>query len=90
MTILVNPLLDVSGLKTHYSKVMSRPLLFSVVGVILANFGPSWRDHRRFALTTMRNFGLGKNSMADRIHGELQYTVEALEKHIGVLSVILS
>ncbi|XP_035012898.2 cytochrome P450 2B4-like [Hippoglossus stenolepis] len=52
-------------------------------GVILANFGPSWRDHRRFALTTMRNFGLGKNSMVDRIHGELQYTVEALEKNIG-------
>ncbi|XP_062245747.1 cytochrome P450 2F2-like [Platichthys flesus] len=52
-------------------------------GVILADFGPSWRDHRRFALTTMRNFGLGKNSMADRINGELQYTVDALEKNIG-------
>ncbi|XP_047195953.1 cytochrome P450 2F2-like [Hippoglossus stenolepis] len=52
-------------------------------GVVLANFGASWRDHRRFALSTMRNFGMGKNSMADRIHGELQYIVEAMEKNVG-------
>nr|XP_019957767.1 PREDICTED: cytochrome P450 2B4-like isoform X1 [Paralichthys olivaceus] len=52
-------------------------------GIILANFGSSWREHRRFALMTMRNFGLGKNSMEDRIHGEIQCTVETLEKSIG-------
>ncbi|XP_062245745.1 cytochrome P450 2B1-like isoform X2 [Platichthys flesus] len=51
-------------------------------GVLLANVGPSWRDHRRFALSTLRNFGMGKNSMADRIHGELQYIVEAMEKNL--------
>ncbi|XP_053282380.1 cytochrome P450 2J6 [Pleuronectes platessa] len=52
-------------------------------GLVLANVGPSWRDHRRFALSTLRNFGMGKNSMADRIHGELQYIVEAMEKNVG-------
>nr|QQL94704.1 cytochrome P450 2f2b [Lateolabrax maculatus] len=53
-----------------------------VLGVILADYGSGWRDHRRFALTTLRNFGLGKNSMEDRIHEELKYTINTLEKSI--------
>ncbi|XP_047453415.1 cytochrome P450 2F2-like [Mugil cephalus] len=54
-------------------------------GVILADYGPSWREHRRFALMTLRNFGLGKNSMEDRIHGEIVYIVKTLEESIGSL-----
>ncbi|XP_051238654.1 cytochrome P450 2J6 [Dicentrarchus labrax] len=52
-------------------------------GVVLADYGPRWKDHRRFALMTLRNFGMGKNSMEDRIHGELKYTIDTLEKSIG-------
>ncbi|XP_074488113.1 cytochrome P450 2B4-like [Sebastes fasciatus] len=52
-------------------------------GVILADYGTSWKAHRRFALMTLRNFGLGKNSMEERIHGELKYTIDTLEKSIG-------
>ncbi|XP_045898628.1 cytochrome P450 2F2-like isoform X2 [Micropterus dolomieu] len=52
-------------------------------GVILADYGSFWRDHRRFALMTLRNFGLGKDSMEERIHGELRYTIDTLEKSIG-------
>ncbi|XP_038560916.1 cytochrome P450 2C15-like [Micropterus salmoides] len=54
-----------------------------VEGVILADYGSFWRDHRRFALMTLRNFGLGKDSMEERIHGELRYTIDTLEKSIG-------
>uniref|UniRef100_A0A668RRC4 Cytochrome P450, family 2, subfamily X, polypeptide 9 n=1 Tax=Oreochromis aureus TaxID=47969 RepID=A0A668RRC4_OREAU len=54
-----------------------------VVGVILADYGSGWREHRRFALMTLRNFGLGKNSMEDRIHEEITFTVSTLEKSIG-------
>uniref|UniRef100_A0A668RTB6 Cytochrome P450, family 2, subfamily X, polypeptide 9 n=1 Tax=Oreochromis aureus TaxID=47969 RepID=A0A668RTB6_OREAU len=50
--------------------------------VILADYGSSWREHRRFALMTLRNFGLGKNSMEDRIHKEIKYTISTLEKSI--------
>ncbi|XP_014914683.1 cytochrome P450 2J6-like [Poecilia latipinna] len=53
------------------------------VGVILADYGPSWREHRRFALMTLRNFGLGKKSMEDRIHDEIQHTIKTLEGSIG-------
>ncbi|XP_051807649.1 cytochrome P450 2F2-like [Acanthochromis polyacanthus] len=52
-------------------------------GVILIDYGPHWREHRRFALMTMRNFGMGKRSMEDRIHDEIQYTMTTLEKSIG-------
>ncbi|KAJ3596613.1 hypothetical protein NHX12_003017 [Muraenolepis orangiensis] len=52
-------------------------------GVIMANHGPSWRDHRRFALMTLRNFGLGKQSMEDRILGEVEHVAAELEKSNG-------
>ncbi|XP_029952737.1 cytochrome P450 2F2-like [Salarias fasciatus] len=52
-------------------------------GVIFVDYGCSWREHRRFALTTLKNFGMGRNSMEDRIHDELQHTVESLENGIG-------
>ncbi|XP_030632104.1 cytochrome P450 2F2 isoform X1 [Chanos chanos] len=52
-------------------------------GVILTDYGPSWREHRRFALMTLRNFGLGKQSMEERILGEVSYIIARLEKSAG-------
>ncbi|KAJ0069646.1 hypothetical protein NL108_011937 [Boleophthalmus pectinirostris] len=52
-------------------------------GVALADYGQKWKEHRRFALMTMKNFGLGKQSMEQRILGELQHTINKLEKNTG-------
>lgn len=60
-------------------------VIMPVVGVVMQDYNPTWKEHRRFALMTMRNFGMGKNSMEDRIHGELEYTVNTLEKNNGML-----
>uniref|UniRef100_A0A3P9L4X4 Cytochrome P450, family 2, subfamily X, polypeptide 9 n=1 Tax=Oryzias latipes TaxID=8090 RepID=A0A3P9L4X4_ORYLA len=52
-------------------------------GVILVDYGSVWRDHRRFALMTLRNFGLGKISMEERIREEIQFTISKQEENIG-------
>uniref|UniRef100_A0A3B3V4T9 Cytochrome P450 2J6-like n=1 Tax=Poecilia latipinna TaxID=48699 RepID=A0A3B3V4T9_9TELE len=52
-------------------------------GVILVDYGSLWRDHRRFALMTLRNFGLGKKSMEERIHEEIQHIIKTLDDNTG-------
>ncbi|CAD5218095.1 unnamed protein product [Bursaphelenchus okinawaensis] len=50
-------------------------------GVIMGNGGP-WREHRRFALKVLRDFGLGKNKMEERILSELQHLLESVNKEV--------
>ncbi|XP_041940325.1 cytochrome P450 2F2-like [Alosa sapidissima] len=52
-------------------------------GLILLDYGPVWKEHRRFALMTLRNFGMGKQSMEDKILEELSYVISKLEKSVG-------
>ncbi|XP_036001061.1 cytochrome P450 2D26-like [Fundulus heteroclitus] len=57
--------------------------LMQTKGVIMADYGPIWRERRRFALMNLKNFGLGKKSMEERILEEIQYIIETLEKNCG-------
>ncbi|XP_051788018.1 cytochrome P450 2J6-like [Erpetoichthys calabaricus] len=52
-------------------------------GVIIVNYGTHWKEQRRFALSTLRNFGLGKKSMEARIQEEVAHLTESLEKYKG-------
>jgi len=45
--------------------------------------GPQWREQRRFALTTLRNFGIGKSSIEPAIQNELLYFLQAIEAQQG-------
>ncbi|XP_045078241.1 vitamin D(3) 25-hydroxylase-like [Coregonus clupeaformis] len=77
------------ALVTHAAEYAGRPthLLISHVfegkGIVTANYGSSWRDHRRFALTTLRNFGLGKHSMEEHILEEVSHICTELESSAG-------
>ncbi|NWY56291.1 CP2C1 protein, partial [Chionis minor] len=42
-----------------------------------------WRELRRFTLTTLRDFGMGKSSMSQRVQQEAQHLVELLAKLKG-------
>uniref|UniRef100_A0A3P9KDK6 Cytochrome P450 2K1 n=1 Tax=Oryzias latipes TaxID=8090 RepID=A0A3P9KDK6_ORYLA len=52
------------------------------LGVLWSN-GDIWRDIRRFALTNLRDFGMGKKACEDKITEECQYLLEVFKKFKG-------
>ncbi|XP_042658506.1 cytochrome P450 2C5-like [Tyto alba] len=49
----------------------------------VSNDEKKWRELRRFTLSTLRDFGMGKNTMSQRVQQEVQHLVELLEKLKG-------
>uniref|UniRef100_A0A8C5BTN8 Uncharacterized protein n=1 Tax=Gadus morhua TaxID=8049 RepID=A0A8C5BTN8_GADMO len=49
-------------------------------GILFAN-GKSWKEMIRFTLTTLREFGMGKNMSEEKIIEECEKLMEVLEQH---------
>ncbi|XP_075871410.1 cytochrome P450 2K4-like [Nelusetta ayraudi] len=64
----------------------SRPMIAEMIGhnngVLFSN-GDSWREMRRFALSNLRDFGMGKKSCEDKIREECCHLVEVFQSFKG-------
>ncbi|XP_059196416.1 cytochrome P450 2J2-like [Centropristis striata] len=76
------------ALVNQRDSVVDRPPLPLVLDLtdglgILLRSGHAWKVHRRFALSTLRNFGLGKKAAEDVILDEFTHIAKAFNSYKG-------
>ncbi|NXY20437.1 CP2DH protein, partial [Atrichornis clamosus] len=55
----------------------------TIPGIIIARYGHVWKEIRRFTLSTLRNFGMGKKSLEDRVVEEAGFLCSAVKSEEG-------
>ncbi|NWV44125.1 CP2DH protein, partial [Grantiella picta] len=55
----------------------------TIPGISIARYGHVWKEQRRFALSTLRNFGMGKKSLEERVVEEAGFLCSAVSSEEG-------
>lgn len=55
----------------------------STVGILFSR-GDNWKAMRRFTISTLRDFGMGKTSLEDKIHEECDALVDTFKSFKGL------
>uniref|UniRef100_A0A914YIG3 Cytochrome P450 n=1 Tax=Panagrolaimus superbus TaxID=310955 RepID=A0A914YIG3_9BILA len=64
------------------SQELDRIIRGSFSGLLVTD-GHQWREHRRFAIHVMRNLGLGRNLMQERVLAEVTWAIDEMKKEGG-------
>nr|XP_020836119.1 cytochrome P450 2C19-like [Phascolarctos cinereus] len=73
----------------HGDKFADRPpmplfkMVTNGIGIVASN-GETWKQIRRFSLMTLRNFGMGKRSIEERVQEVAKTLIEELKKKKGL------
>ncbi|NWI28893.1 CP2DH protein, partial [Sula dactylatra] len=54
-----------------------------IPGIVIARYGHVWKELRKFTLTTLRNFGMGKKSLEERVTEEARFLCSAVNAEEG-------
>lgn len=68
--------------KSSVNHKQEKTLLMFSPGILFAN-GENWKEMRRFALSNMREFGMGKKGSEEKIIEETRNLIEVFEKFNG-------
>ncbi|KAM9276314.1 cytochrome P450 2D6 [Cariama cristata] len=52
-------------------------------GIVMASYGHVWKELRKFTLSTLRNFGMGKKSLEERVIEEAGFLCSAVNSEEG-------
>ncbi|NXQ92211.1 CP2D3 protein, partial [Nyctibius grandis] len=59
------------------------PLALVQGGIVVARYGHVWKELRKFTLSTLRNFGMGKKSLEERVTEEAGFLCSAINSEEG-------
>ncbi|NXY50218.1 CP2DH protein, partial [Ceuthmochares aereus] len=54
-----------------------------IPGIVFARYGRAWKELRKFTLSTLRSFGMGKKSLEERVVEEAGYLCSAVNAEEG-------